>query len=65
MLVRPMMDQGHEHPEWLIHEDWALLQVRPTSRLRTTLILKITKHFVDNVIKCVFVKEIICSEICS
>ncbi len=27
MLGRPIMDQSHDHPEWLIHEDWALLQV--------------------------------------
>lgn len=26
LSTRPMMDTGPEHPEWLIHEDWALLQ---------------------------------------
>lgn len=25
---RPLMDTSHDQPEWLIHEDWALLQVR-------------------------------------
>ena len=24
---RPLMDTTHDQPEWLIHEDWALLQV--------------------------------------
>ena len=25
---RPMLDMSHDQPDWLIHEDWALLQVR-------------------------------------
>lgn len=28
LMSRPFMDQGNDQPEWLIHEDWALLQVR-------------------------------------
>ncbi|KAK2193491.1 hypothetical protein NP493_12g07040 [Ridgeia piscesae] len=27
---RPLMDTTHDQPEWLIHEDWALLQVVQT-----------------------------------
>lgn len=26
-LVKPAMDPGQDNPEWLISEDWALLQV--------------------------------------
>lgn len=26
-LVKPTMDPGQDNPEWLISEDWALLQV--------------------------------------
>ena len=27
MPPKPVMEQAPDHPEWLIHEDWALLQV--------------------------------------
>lgn len=27
-LVKPAMEAGADNPEWLISEDWALLQVR-------------------------------------
>lgn len=26
--AKPVMEQTPDHPEWLIHEDWALLQVK-------------------------------------
>lgn len=28
-LVKPAVEAGQDSPEWLISEDWALLQVRP------------------------------------
>ena len=27
VVKQPSLDQSNDHPEWLIHEDWALLQV--------------------------------------
>ena len=30
MPQKPIMEQAPDHPEWLIHEDWALLQVNHT-----------------------------------
>ena len=30
-LVKPAMEAGQDNPEWLISEDWALLQVPPPS----------------------------------
>ena len=35
---KPMLETGGDHPEWLIHEDWALLQVTQ---------LKLTSGFVN------------------
>ena len=28
VVNKPLMDTNQDNPEWLIHEDWALLQVR-------------------------------------
>jgi E1A-binding protein p400 len=28
--IRPVMEPVHDHPEWLVHEDWALLQALQT-----------------------------------
>ena len=30
LMSRPLIDQMPDQPEWLIHEDWALLQVHHT-----------------------------------
>ncbi|KAK3083777.1 hypothetical protein FSP39_003020, partial [Pinctada imbricata] len=30
VVKQPSIDQGNDHPEWLIHEDWALLQAVQT-----------------------------------
>lgn len=32
-LVKPAMEAGQDNPEWLISEDWALLQVPPPSHV--------------------------------
>lgn len=38
-LVKPAAEAGQDNPEWLISEDWALLQVRPYLHLPLLLFL--------------------------
>lgn len=52
-LVKPAMESSQDNPEWLISEDWALLQVRAPVRLftgRYFLSHTGTNHFVEQVI---------------
>lgn len=35
-LVKPTMEPGQDNPEWLISEDWALLQVRIQNHTHST-----------------------------
>lgn len=37
-LVKPAVEAGQDSPEWLISEDWALLQVRPVYGVRYTAV---------------------------
>ena len=49
-LVKPAMEAGQDNPEWLISEDWALLQVLysavPSCTDRNHLIYCTPCHFV-------------------
>lgn len=38
-LVKPAAEAGQDNPEWLISEDWALLQVRPYLRFPLLLFI--------------------------
>lgn len=35
---KPVTEQSEGHPEWLIHEDWALLQVFRIPRVKLTVL---------------------------
>ena len=44
-LSRPLIDTGHDQPEWLIHEDWALLQaIKNLSELPLSLATNSPAH---------------------
>uniref|UniRef100_A0A667ZV60 E1A binding protein p400 n=1 Tax=Myripristis murdjan TaxID=586833 RepID=A0A667ZV60_9TELE len=50
-LVKPAMEAGQDNPEWLISEDWALLQV-PALASSSAILAVITRNQLDVVNSC-------------
>lgn len=53
-LVKPAMEASQDNPEWLISEDWALLQVMMSMQTFTTQLLQ-WKRYISH-----FMKQLIC-----
>lgn len=51
-LVKPVMEAGQDNPEWLISEDWALLQVLAPLTTTQMNISGIALHFKE--VRCSF-----------